>query len=98
MIRDKTYVSIVVRNYNQAQFLGKRLRSFLKQKYQYFELIVLEDASTDDSLSIIETTPTDRPYKLITNNQNSGSPCRQWFRGIAEARRTFIWLAESDDS
>jgi glycosyltransferase involved in cell wall biosynthesis len=91
-------VSVIVPNYNHARFLQKRLESILEQTFQDYELIVLDDASSDNSLSVIRTTLGDRPYRLITNTKNSGSPCSQWLKGIAEARGTYIWVAESDDT
>ena len=42
-------VSIIVPNYNHARFLPRRIESILRQSYQDFELILLDDCSTDDS-------------------------------------------------
>ena len=48
-------VSVIVPNYNHARFLRRRLDSILAQTYQDFELILLDDASTDESLTILDT-------------------------------------------
>ena len=46
-------VSVIVPNYNHARFLPKRIDSILGQSFQDFELILLDDCSTDDSRSIL---------------------------------------------
>jgi glycosyltransferase involved in cell wall biosynthesis len=91
-------VSIIVPNYNHACFLGDRLSSILHQTCRDYELIILDDASRDDSLALIEAVLAGHPYQLIVNQFNSGSPCSQWLRGIERARGKYIWIAESDDA
>lgn len=91
-------VSIIVPNYNHARFLPERFESILTQALQDFELIVLDDASIDDSLQVIQALLADIPHRLIINQSNSGSPSSQWLKGISEARGRYIWIAESDDS
>jgi glycosyltransferase involved in cell wall biosynthesis len=90
-------VSVIVPNYNHAPYLRDRLRSILSQTYQDFELIVLDDTSSDDSLAVIRDSLGSHPYQLVVNEHNSGSTFRQWDKGIALARGEFIWIAESDD-
>ena len=94
----KPAVSIVVPNYNHAEFLDLRIRSLLAQTIQDFEIIVLDDASQDDSLAVIGTFTTDPRIRLVINEHNSGSSFRQWQRGVALAQSDVVWIAESDDS
>lgn len=47
-------ISIIVPNYNYAHFLDKRIESILKQTYTDYEIILLDDASTDDSVKVLE--------------------------------------------
>lgn len=92
-------VSVIVPNYNYARYLPERMESVLGQTFRDFEVIILDDCSTDDSRQIIEEYRGNSKVKSITYNEsNSGSPFRQWFKGIEEARGDFIWIAESDDS
>ena len=91
-------VSVIVPNYNHARFLPERLSSIRNQSFKDYELIILDDASSDDSISVIRAEIADFPHQLIINEQNSGSPCSQWLKGIQKARGTYIWIAESDDS
>lgn len=94
----KPKVSIIIPNYNHSQFLQERLESVLNQTFQDFEIILLDDRSTDASKSILEDYQQNpKVSTLIINSENSGSPFKQWFKGINEAKGKFIWIAESDD-
>jgi glycosyltransferase involved in cell wall biosynthesis len=90
-------VSIILPNYNHAPYLERRVQSILNQTYQDFELIYLDDASTDNSNEIFAKY-TDYPrVRTILNSTNSGSPFKQWNKGIRQASGEYIWIAESDD-
>jgi len=91
-------ISVIVPNYNHSRYLEKRIDSILNQTFQDFELIILDDCSTDNSKDII------RQYKghekvgnIIFNECNSGSVFKQWKSGISLAKGEYIWIAESDD-
>lgn len=90
-------VSIIIPNYNHGKFLERRIQSVLNQTYQDFEVILLDDASTDNSREIIETFRNSPRFKIILNDENSGSVFKQWKRGIDNADGKYIWIAESDD-
>ena len=91
-------ISIVIPNYNHQHFLAQRIDSILNQTYQNFELILLDDASTDESMSIINNyTKHPKVTQVVCNTTNSGSPFKQWQKGIALAKGSYIWIAESDD-
>lgn len=93
------FISIILPNYNHASFLKKRIESIVTQTYQDFELIILDDASTDSSAEIIEAyRHHPRVSEIIYNATNSGSPFRQWKKGIERAKGNWIWIAESDDA
>ena len=96
---DAPLVSVIVPNYNYARYLEERLESILTQRFQDFELILLDDCSTDESRSILERYATHpKVSHYIPNEQNSGSPFAQWERGLELARGRYVWIAESDDS
>jgi glycosyltransferase involved in cell wall biosynthesis len=92
-------VSIIVPNYNHATYLAERLDSIFEQTYRQFEVILLDDASSDGSQSILHHYHARHPERsqLLINEQNSGSPFQQWRRGLQLARGELIWIAESDD-
>ena len=92
-------VSVVVPNYNYARFLEARLRSVTGQTLPAYEIIVLDDASSDDSLDVLQSlraglAPEPR---VVVNARNSGSVFRQWLRGLELATGEFVWIAEADD-
>ena len=90
-------VSVVVPNYNHASYLASRIDTILSQTYRDFELILLDDASTDESMSVIERYRDIPGVQIHRNTQNSGSPFPQWNLGASMARGRFLWIAESDD-
>lgn len=91
-------VSVIIPNYNHARFLPKRIESVLHQTYDDIEVIILDDCSTDNSREVIERYASqDRRISTCFNEHNSGSPFRQWKKGIDLAKGQYIWIAESDD-
>ena len=90
-------VSVIVPNYNHARFLPRRLDSIFAQTFTDYELIVLDDASTDNSREVLESYPAKRPVRLVFNEKNSGSPFAQWRKGAEQGGGKYLWIAESDD-
>ncbi|MCD2316597.1 glycosyltransferase [Sphingomonas sp. IC-11] len=92
-------VSVIVPNYNHARFLEQRLQSIFAQTYRNIEMIVLDDASTDDSREVIARLLEQCPFpcRIAFNDRGTGSPFRQWQRGLAMAQGELIWICESDD-
>ena len=94
----KPEISIIIPNYNHAQFLEQRLETIFNQTYQNFEVILLDDASTDSSTDILQSYASNKKVShFIVNEENSGSPFKQWKKGIELATGEYIWIAESDD-
>jgi len=97
-------VSVVVPNYNYAKYLKKRIYSIVRQTYPIYELIILDDKSTDDSIKklkvIISKLEVEFPklkVKILENEKNSGKAILQWKKGLTEAKGDFVWIAEADD-
>lgn len=93
----KPLVSIVLPNYNHARFLPRRIESILAQTFQDFELIALDDCSTDGSRAVLEGYARGGRMRLVFNERNSGSPFLQWKKGAELAVGRYLWIAESDD-
>jgi len=94
----KPLVSVIVPNYNYGKYLRKRLDSILNQTFKDFELILLDDASNDDSVNIMkEYSEKFKFIKMYINEKNTGSPFRQWVKGLKLARGDYVWIAEADD-
>lgn len=90
-------VSVIVPNYNHAPFLRARLDSIFAQSCQDFEVILLDDASTDGSREILAEYADDPRVHCEYAEENSGSPFVQWRKGLALAQGQYVWIAESDD-
>ena len=92
-------ISVIVPNYNYEKYIVKRLKSICKQTYPLYELIFLDDCSSDDSLKVAKNFLRECkiPYKIISNKKNSGSVFIQWSNGIQKAIGDYIWIAEADD-
>lgn len=92
-------VSVIIPNYNHARFLDERIQSVLNQTYQNYELIILDDKSTDNSVEVIyKFKDNSHISQIIINDENSGSPFKQWHKGFELAKGDIIWIAESDDN
>ncbi len=91
-------VSVIIPNYNHADYLQDRIDSILNQTFQNFELIILDDCSQDNSRDVI-LKYKDHPLvsHIVLNNQNTGNTFLQWEKGVALAKGKYIWIAESDD-
>ena len=92
-------VSVVIPNYNHAPFLEERIKSVLNQTYQDFEIILLDDCSSDNSREILNSHKSHpKVSHVLLNDLNSGSTFKQWKKGADIAIGKFIWIAESDDA
>lgn len=96
---EKPLVSVIVPNYNHAQYLRERLDSIYGQTYSNFEVILLDDCSTDNSREILMEYAKRFPENTVVdfNEVNGGKVFKQWNKGINHAKGKLIWIAESDD-
>lgn len=96
---DLPRVSVVVPSFNYARYLGARLASIFAQTLPVLEIIVLDDASTDESAEVARQTAEEwgRDIRIVANEAPSGSVFRQWRKALEEARGDWIWIAEADD-
>jgi len=92
-------VSVIVPNFNYARYLPERIASIVQQDYPIYEIIVLDDASTDESIEVLENLlgALHIDCKLVKNECNSGNPFAQWFKGVEMASGDYVWIAEADD-
>lgn len=92
-------ISVVVPNFNYAGLLADRIATIAEQTYPVHEIIVLDDASTDQSETVARAAleKLSIPSRLVVNERNSGSVFRQWLRGVEEASGDYVWIAEADD-
>lgn len=94
-------VSVIIPSYNHSVFLKDRLSSILNQTFKDWEAIIIDDNSTDNSVSVIEeflrNNPGFKVKQFILNYENSGSGYYSWQKGIELAETKYIWIAETDD-
>jgi glycosyltransferase involved in cell wall biosynthesis len=90
-------ITIIIPTYNRADFLGQAVDSVLAQTYKNWELLIIDDASTDSTGSIVAAyAQKDSRIRSIKNETNLGiSKTRN--RGLHEARGTYIAMLDSDD-
>ncbi|MCY7276618.1 MAG: glycosyltransferase [Phormidesmis sp. CAN_BIN44] len=86
-------VSVIIDNYNYAAFLGQAIESVLSQTYKNFELIVVDDGSTDDSPEVLSAYG-DRITAIFQSNAGQGEAFN---RGIAHAKGQIICFLDADD-
>lgn len=92
-------VSVIVPNYNHAPYLRERLDTIYNQTYPNFEVILLDDCSTDNSREILmeyAELHADNT-RVAFNDTNAGKVFLQWNKGLSLAKGDYIWIAESDD-
>lgn len=96
--KDEPLISIVMPNYNGSLFVAKAINSVLKQSYKNWELIVVDDSSTDNSPALIqEFVKNDLRIALVFMEKNSGvSSVRN--TGIQLAKGKYIALIDNDDT
>lgn len=88
-------VTVVMAMYNAAQFLHQAVASVLAQTYRDFELIVVDDASTDDSLSVLEGF-SDPRMRIIRHRTNMGAALSR-NDALSVASGEFVAIMDADD-
>jgi len=94
-------VSVIVPNFNHEKFLKRRLKSIEDQTYRNFEVILLDDKSSDKSRDVLKNWAEKKhkfSVKCDFNKTNSGNAFSQWEHGMSLAEGELIWICESDDS
>lgn len=92
-------ISVVIPVYNAEIFLNESLQSVITQTYQDWELLVIDDCSTDNSASIIKQyVEQDSRIRYFKTDRPSGSPTLPRNIGIEHARGRYIAFLDSDDA
>ena len=90
-------VSVIMPAYNSAAFIAEAIRSVLQQTHQHWELLIIDDASQDDTVSFIEKfQATDSRIKLFQNKDNKGAGVSR-NKGIEGAQGIYIAFLDADD-
>ena len=95
-MKNKGLISIIIPVYNCEQYIDKCTKSILSQSYRNFEIILVDDGSTDETGKICERYASgDKRIKVI-HKTNSG-PAAARNRGIEKAKGEFIFFIDADD-
>jgi glycosyltransferase involved in cell wall biosynthesis len=90
------FFSVVIPTYNRAAFIEATLESVLKQTYPHYEIIVVDNASTDNTEELLQPYIQSGRIKFIRHDQNY-ERARSRNTGMAAARGDFVTLLDSDD-
>ncbi|MCJ8161548.1 glycosyltransferase family 2 protein [Acinetobacter zhairhuonensis] len=97
-MQNRYLVSVIMPSFNSSLFIEKTINSVLSQNYSDWELIIIDDCSSDNSLSVIEKyIHQDNRIKLICLEKNSGAAVAR-NTGIQQAQGRFIAFLDSDDT
>jgi len=91
-------VSIVVPAYNSGRYLTETIDSVINQTYKNWELLIVDDGSSDDTLSIAAKFASRDPrVKVFPSESNWGGPAKPRNFGIRQAKGDYIAFLDSDD-
>lgn len=89
-------VSIVMPSYNTAQYIAESIKSVQAQSYMNWELLIVDDCSTDDTERIVKSYLSDSRIRFLRNDVNRGAAISR-NRALKEARGRWIAFLDSDD-
>jgi len=96
-MHNNTFFSIIVPCFNGGEFLDECLQSIMNQSFQNFELIIINDGSTDNSLSIALKYKNNYPEKINLINQKNKGEIRSRLKGMNVATSDYIFYVDADD-
>ncbi len=92
-------ISVIIPTYNCAEYLSRAIDSVLSQSFQDFELLIIDDGSTDNTKQVVNRIKdiNNSPIRYIYMT-NTGSPVKPRNRGIYEAKGEYIAFLDHDDT
>ena len=98
MTNKEYFISVILTNYNCSRFLNKSITSVLNQTYKNFELIIVDDCSTDASINIIKDfQKKDKRIRYFKTKKNSGNASIPRNLGISKSKGIYVAFIDSDD-
>ena len=88
------HFSVIIPLYNKANFVKKTIESILSQTYENFEIVIVNDGSTDNSMAVVSEI-TDPRIRLFTKENGGVSAARNF--GIEKAQYEYITFLDADD-
>ncbi len=93
-LKEEKLLSIVIPSYNHEKYIGEAIQSVVNQKYTNWELIVVDDGSSDHSVEIIRKYVDSRIRLIVQENQGAHNAIN---RGLSEAKGEYLAILNSDD-
>ena len=93
---NKSRFSVLMANYNNSEYITEAIQSILNQTFKDWELLIIDDCSTDNSLDIIKPYLSDERIRLIKNKNNLGY-IKTLKKLIYESSAEFLGILDSDD-
>lgn len=95
-MNNKPLISIIIPIFNGEKYIFETIQSVLNQTYTNWEMIIVDNKSTDDSIKVIKTI-CDNRIKIIHLEYNSGGPARPRNIGLDNAKGEYIAFLDADD-
>lgn len=96
MKKKEGFISIIIPVYNAQNVIEECLQSILKQDYKQFEILCVDDGSTDETISIVQKQAKKDPRIHLIRKEHGGQGTTRNY-GISEAKGEFILFIDSDD-
>ena len=88
-------ISVIIPAYNSSKFIKRVVTSVLLQTYENFELVIVDDCSTDNTVELVESF-ADKRIKIVKHQHNTGAGVARQ-SGLKAATGEFIMFIDSDD-
>lgn len=95
--RNEVFASIIIPVYNTQNDIGRCLDSILSQTISDFEVICVDDGSTDDSSDILARYAANDSRIQVLRQENAG-PSKARNHGLSQARGSYVWFVDADDT
>lgn len=92
---DNIFISVCIYTYNRSEFLAESINSVLKQDYSNFEVVVVDDGSTEDNETVIKRLDSDK-IKFFRNDENKGRPFSRNMCIQKAGGEYVLWLGDDD--
>lgn len=95
-MKNNGLVSVIMPSYNTAKYIAESIESIMNQTYPYWELIIVDDCSTDNTDSVVKSYLSDTRIRYLKNEKNSGAAISRNY-ALREAKGKWIAFLDSDD-
>lgn len=97
LLYTESFVSVICAAYNAEKYIHLTIESIINQTYRFWELIVIDDCSHDDTCKIVEKYSRLYPNIILIKNEKNLGPGVSRNNGIAAAKGRYIAICDSDD-